>query len=66
MLDRDLASPADGYGEDLAAHLSKINFTGRVICHSTNPFGVELIRKALDGITPEIAPFDVLGILREK
>ena len=66
MLDRDLASPAAGYGEDLAVHLSKISFPGRVICHSTNPFGVELIKKALGGITPEIAPFDLLGILREK
>jgi hypothetical protein len=36
-----------------------------VIVHSTNPFGVELLKRALESITPEVAPFDVLGIFRE-
>jgi hypothetical protein len=66
MIDRDLASPTDGHGEDLGAYLNEIAFAGRVIVHSTNPFGVELIKKTLGGITPEIAPFDVLGVFREK
>lgn len=68
MIGRDLASPADGHGEDLAAFLVTVHYSGRVVCHSTNSFGAALIEKALKdgGITVEVALFDVLGVFREK
>jgi hypothetical protein len=67
FLDRDLVI-SGGYGEDVAAYLAEIKFPGRVICHSTNSFGAAVIEKTLKdgGINVEVAPFDVLGVFREK
>jgi DNA-binding LytR/AlgR family response regulator len=65
FLDRDLGLNA-GFGEDVGVHLNATRYAGRVIVHSTNPFGVELIKKALGDIAAEIAPFDMLGVLREN
>jgi hypothetical protein len=63
FLDRDLGIGA-GHGEDVAAYLAEVKFPGRVIVHSTNPFGADLIKATLErgGIIAEIAPFDILGI----
>jgi len=67
FLDRDLG-PGYGYGEDVAKCQADIKFAGRVVCHSTNSFGAALIEKTLKdgGINVEVAPFDVLGVFREK
>ena len=66
FLDRDLGIGA-GFGEDVCAELVRIKFTGRAILHTTNPFaGVLMVRMLSDGdVQYEIAPFDVLGVLRE-
>lgn len=58
-----------GFGEQRAEYLAGSKLRGRVIVHSTNPFGAALIEKTLrdGGISNvEVAPFDVLGVLRER
>jgi hypothetical protein len=69
FLDRDLGIGA-GHGEDVAAELVRLRLTNcRVVCHSTNSFGAALIEKTLKdgGISKvEVAPFDILGVLRES
>jgi hypothetical protein len=62
FIDRDLALPAHGFGEDLAAHLTRIGFTGKVICHSANPAGAEFVKQAFP--EAEIIPFRLLGLIR--
>jgi hypothetical protein len=63
FLDRDLQG---GFGEDVAAYLAEIKFTGRVIVHSGNPFGARLIQKLLSeaDVAHEIVPFGIFGIFR--
>jgi hypothetical protein len=65
FLDRDLGVGA-GYGEDVAAELSRIRFSGRVVVHSTNPFGAQLISNILADaeINVESVPFGFFGIFR--
>ena len=67
FLDRDGLS--GGYGEDVAVELVRLKFTGRVVVHSANSFGAALIETTLrdGGISDvEVAPFDVLGVLRKR
>jgi hypothetical protein len=48
----------------VAAYLAEVKFPGRIIVHSTNPFGAELIKAMLErgGISVEMATFDILGV----
>jgi hypothetical protein len=63
FLDRDLQG---GFGEDVATYLAEIKFAGRVIVHSCNPFGAQLIEKLLSdaGVVHEVVPFGMFGIFR--
>lgn len=67
FLDRD--GLVGGYGEDVAAEVVRLKLTNcKVVCHSTNTFGAALIEKTLrdGGISNiEVAPFDILGVIRE-
>ena len=64
FLDRDLVGPS--FGEDVAAFLVASDFAGKVYVTSANPFGVELISKALAdaGINYETIPFVMLAVVR--
>jgi hypothetical protein len=62
FIDRDLAMPAHGFGEDLVVHLTRISFTGKVIGHSANPAGAEFVKHAFP--EAEIIPFTLLGLIR--
>jgi len=66
FLDYDL-----GFGrntEEVARYLVNAQFAGSVVIHSANPFGVDVLEKILrdGGINVEVAPFDMLGVLRER
>jgi hypothetical protein len=52
----------------VAAYIAEIQFTGRVIVHSANPFGAQLIAKTLTdaGLTHEIVPLGMFGIFRSN
>lgn len=55
--------------EEVARYLVNVQFSGSVVIHSTNPFGANVLEKILcdGGISNvEVAPFDVLGVLRER
>lgn len=64
FLDRDLGFGR--FGEDVAEHLAAVKFAGRVIVHSENSFGAQLIEKTLTdaGIKVECVPFSILGVFR--
>ena len=65
FLDRDFL---DRFGEDVAAYLAEIKFVGRVVIHSGNPFGAQLIAKTLTdaGLTHGIVPLGMFGIFRSN
>lgn len=64
FLDRDLGFGQ--FGEDVASHLAEIKFPGRVVVHSVNTFGAQLIAKLLADadVAHELIPFGMFGIFR--
>jgi CheY-like chemotaxis protein len=55
--------------EEVARYLVSVHFTGFIVIHSTNPFGIAVLEKILreGGISNvETVPFDLLGLLCEK
>jgi hypothetical protein len=48
--------------EDFARRLAAMNFSGQVIVHSTNPFGMEVLKKILPAAA--VRPFGLFDILR--
>lgn len=69
FLDRDLGLNA-GFGEEVAKFLAGMQppFNGRVYIHSVNHTAAEYMAKILAdaAINVELAPFDLLGVLRER
>jgi hypothetical protein len=70
FLDRDLGPTTAGFGEDVAKFLAgtEPKFAGKVYVHSSNHVAAEYMRKILTdaAINVEVAPFDILGVLRER
>ena len=55
--------------EEVARYLVSVQFTGSIVIHSSNPFGVRVLEKIVreGGISNvETVPFDLLGLVRER